>query len=197
MQAVVLIPKGKGDYREIFLVEVTWKVVAETLNRQLTASITFHDFLHGFREGCSMGTATLEAKLLQQLAALREYILYVIFMNLHKVYDALDRSRCLELLEIYGVGPRARRILWIYWGQLRMVAKAGGYYRWEFKGTRGVTQGDLLSPTIFTMVVDTMVRHWVTVMVEIIEEQGRSEQEGRHQNFLFYTDDGMVASSDP
>ena len=125
MQAVVLIPKGKGDYREIFLVEVTWKVVAETLNHQLTASITFHDFLHGFREGCGMGTATLEAKLLQQLAALREYILYVIFMNLHKVYDALDRSRCLELLEIYGVGPRARRILWIYWGQLRMVAKSG------------------------------------------------------------------------
>ena len=27
-QAVVLIPKGKGDYRGICLVEVMWKVVA-------------------------------------------------------------------------------------------------------------------------------------------------------------------------
>ena len=40
-----------------------------------------------------MGTETLEAKLLQQLVALREEVLYVIFLGLHKSYDALDRSR--------------------------------------------------------------------------------------------------------
>ena len=59
----------------------------------------FHDFLHGFREGHGTGAATLEAKLLQQLAALREEVLYVIFQDMHKTYDALDRSRCLEILE--------------------------------------------------------------------------------------------------
>ena len=32
-QAVVLIPKGKKDYRGIGLVEVLWKVVAAILNR--------------------------------------------------------------------------------------------------------------------------------------------------------------------
>ena len=42
------------------------------LNHQLTASITFHDFLHRFRVGRGTSTATLEAKLLQQLLALRE-----------------------------------------------------------------------------------------------------------------------------
>ena len=31
-QAVVLVPKGKGDYRGIGLVEVMWKVVAVILN---------------------------------------------------------------------------------------------------------------------------------------------------------------------
>ena len=39
-QAVVLIPKGKKDYRVIGLVEVMWKVVAAILNCRLTASIT-------------------------------------------------------------------------------------------------------------------------------------------------------------
>ena len=47
-----------------------WKVVAEILNRRLTASIAYRDFLHGFRAGRGTGTATLEAELLQQLAAL-------------------------------------------------------------------------------------------------------------------------------
>ena len=46
-----------------------------------------------------------------------------------------------------------------------MVARAGGYYRTGFKGARGVTQGDPLSPTIFNVVVDALVRHWVTLTV--------------------------------
>ena len=110
------------------------------------ASIAFHDFLHGFRSGRGTGTATLEAKLLQQLVSLMEEVLYVIFLDLHKAYDALDRSRCLEILEGYGVGPRARRLLQTYWRRLTMVARAGGYYGTAFQGMRGVTQRDPLPP---------------------------------------------------
>ena len=51
--------------------EVMWMVVAEILNLWLTASITFYEFFHVFLVGCGTGTATLEAKLLQQIAALR------------------------------------------------------------------------------------------------------------------------------
>ena len=97
-QAVVLITKGKKDYRGIGLVEVMWKVVAAILNRRFTASIAYHDFLHWFWAGRGTGTATLEDNMLHQLAALREEVLYVIFLDLHKAYDALDRSRCLEIM---------------------------------------------------------------------------------------------------
>ena len=110
-QAVVLIPKGGGDYRGIGLVEVIWKAVAVILNRNFTVAITYHDFLHGFRAGRSTRTATLELKLLQQVAALREEVLHAIFLDLHKAYDALDRSRCLGILEGYVVGPRALHLL--------------------------------------------------------------------------------------
>ena len=58
-QVVVLIPRGKKDYRGIGLVEVMWKVVAAILNRRFTASITYHNFLHGFQAGRGIGTATL------------------------------------------------------------------------------------------------------------------------------------------
>ena len=66
-----------------------------------------------------------------------------------------------------------------------------------FKGGRGVTQGDPLSPTIFNVVVDTVVRHWVTGVIVDVEERGELGKEGRHQAALFYADDGMVTSSDP
>ena len=175
-QAVLFIPKEKKYYRGIGLVEVMWKVVADILNRRITASIIFHDFLHRFRAGRGTGTATLEAKLLQQISALRDEVMYVILLELHKAYDALDRYRYLEILEGSGVGPQSCRLLQKYWRRLTMVARAGGYYRAAFQGACGVTQGDPLSPTIFNVVVGTVVRHWVTVLVKCGEEQGKRRQ---------------------
>ena len=54
---------------------------------------------------------------------------YVIFLDLTKAYDALDRSRCLEILEGYGVVPNSRRLLNTYWRRLTMVTRAGGLLR--------------------------------------------------------------------
>ena len=121
----------------------------------------------------------------------------MIFLDLTKAYDALYRSRCMEILEGYGVGPSARRLLTTYWRRLTMVARAGGYYGEAFKGERGVTQGDPLSPTIFNVVVEAVVRHWIDGIVDEAEEKGETGREGRHQSAVFYADDGMVVSSDP
>ena len=93
----------------------------------------------------------------------------MIFLDLHKAYATLDRSRCLEILEGYGVRPKSRRLLTKYWRCLTMVARAGVYYGTSFRGERGVTQGDPLSPTIFNVVVDAVVRHWVHVIMEDAE----------------------------
>ena len=60
------------------------------------------------------------------------------------------------------------------------------------RGFRGVTQGDTLSPTIFNVVVDSVVWHWLKVMVEGVEEWGECGQEGRHHNALLYVDDCMI-----
>ena len=63
-KAVVLIPKGGGDYYGIGRVEVVWKVMAVILNFLLTTSIDFHNVLHGFWECRGTGTTSLEAKLI-------------------------------------------------------------------------------------------------------------------------------------
>ena len=61
-----------------------------------------------------------------------------------------------------------------------MVARAGRYYRKGFKGERGVTQGDPLSPTIFNVVVDAVVRHWLLLATKEAERRGEWGREGRH-----------------
>ena len=70
-----------------------WKAVAVILNFRFTATITYHDSLHGFRAGRGTGNTTIEIKLLHKVEALREALLHAIFLYLHKAYNALDRSR--------------------------------------------------------------------------------------------------------
>ena len=51
-----------------------------------------------------MGTTYFEAKMIQQLAATSDEFLFEIFLDLHKLYNAMDRDRCLDILERCDVG---------------------------------------------------------------------------------------------
>ena len=154
-QAVVLISKGGRNYSGIGLVEVVWKAIAVILNFCFTDSISYHKSLHEFRAGS--GTGTLELKILQQVTSMREEVLHVIFLYLHKAYNTLDRSRCLEILEVYVVGTRALRLFRRYCERLQMVAWEGGYYGEPLCGEIGIMQGNPLLPTIFNVVVEILV----------------------------------------
>ena len=81
------------------------------LNFCSAASITYHDSLHGFQSVCGMRTALIEVKLLQKVMDMREEALYIILLDLQKVYDDLERSRFLDILEGYGVGTRDLSLL--------------------------------------------------------------------------------------
>ena len=146
------------------MVEVIWKTMSSLLKFQLTAAVTFHDVLNGFREGHEMGTLTLKSKLLQQLTAMREAVLLEFFLDLQKAYDALDQDRCLGILAAYGFVPSKIRLLLIYWGRLTMVDTDGGHFGMPFKGYRGATQGNPLYLTILNVVVSAFILYLVTVV---------------------------------
>ena len=54
---------------------------------------------------------------------MREAVPHAMFLDLHKAYDTFYRFRFLEILEGYGVGTRALRLLWRYWERLHVVAR--------------------------------------------------------------------------
>ena len=61
-----------------------------------------------------------------------------------------------------------------------MVSWAGRYFGTSFKGYHMVNQEDPLSPTIFNVVLDAVLRHWITVAEtkENIVDLGAAETEG-------------------
>ena len=84
---VVLIPKGKDDYRGIGLLDPIWKAIEVVMDNRLKC-LELHDCLHGFLAGRGTGTAIMEVKLVQQLAYLEQVPLYGLFLDLRKAFDA-------------------------------------------------------------------------------------------------------------
>ena len=97
---------------------------------------------------------------------MREAVLHTILLDLQKEYNSLEQERCLNILAGYGVGPLILQLLQTYCTRLRVVAKTDGYFALPFQGYRGATQGEPPPPpTVFNVVVDAVIRHWMTVVV--------------------------------
>ena len=199
---IVLIPKGSsGDYRGIGLLEPFWKVVEGIMDVRL-GIIEFHPFMHGFVKGRGCGTAGIEAKLAQQLAYLRQTPLYGIFIDLRKAYDAMDRDRCLEIMKGYGVGPNMLGLIRTFWDEQQLVCRAARRYGEPFQAFRGVTQGGPLSPKIFNIMVDAVVREWISQLLYEDGEEATELSDATAASLevglivaLLYADDAYIAST--
>jgi hypothetical protein len=132
---------------------------------------------------------TIEAKLRIQLATIHQRPLYAIFLDLSKAY-----GRTLDIMQGYRVGPNLIRILRNFWESQKTVIRQCGYHSGAFPVGRGVTQGEIPSPIIFNMIVDTIVRYWVS---EVLEDEDAAIDGGAgwlEISALFYADDGFLSS---
>ena len=95
------------------------------MDKRLEA-IALHDSLHGCRNGQGTGTALIEAKLAQQLAHIEQAPFYGVCIDLKKAFNAMDRERCLLILEGHGVGPNMRRLIRHFWAKATNQCRASG-----------------------------------------------------------------------
>ena len=200
-QILVLIPKGTpGDgSRGIGLLETVWKLMEAIMDTRVKEVVVFHDFLHGFRTNRGTGTAILEVKLAQALACIEQAPLYMVFLDLRKAYDTVDRSRALEVFEQYGMGPRMLRLLRNFWSNQQVIPRQSGYHGPVFTATRGHTQGGLFSPTKFNIVADCVVREWLATAVGDDGHPAAADGFGttiRDRLNILYADDDVLGSRD-
>ena len=110
-----LIHKGITYTWCIVLMETLWKVVEALIDTRLRASLQFHDVLHGFRSGIGKGVTIMELKLVQELASVYYDPLFLVFLDLRKAYNTVNRECLILTLEVYGTGPCLCVILETFW----------------------------------------------------------------------------------
>ena len=63
-------------------------------------------------------------KLLQKIVLMSQEVLYEIFVDIQKAYDALDQGCALSILEGYRLGTQVCQLLTQYWDRANMVVRA-------------------------------------------------------------------------
>jgi Reverse transcriptase (RNA-dependent DNA polymerase) len=108
---------------------------------------------------------------------------YQAFLDISKAFDSVCRDKLLQILQQYGAGPNILKILDTFWQQLCVAPRQAGFYGPAIKSDRGVTQGDPLSPILFNIIINAVVR--------------ATKQQTLHLdgNIIFYADDGLIASN--
>jgi hypothetical protein len=94
---------------------------------------------------------------LMQTYRKRAQRLHMVFVDCSKAFDSVDRGLLLEALEAHGVGPRILRAI----KQLYAAGDANfvrGHEDQTFSSTAGVKQGDNMSPVLFVIVLDVILR---------------------------------------
>ena len=165
-----LLPK-KGDlslpknYRPISLLDVLSKILSSILVNRINKHLEKHGLKEqaGFMKnrGCADATSTLKITLQNLQAANQDS--YVLFVDIVKAFDSVNREMLWKILKKYGVPTATIAIIKKMYTDIRIklgIEKAEAL----FYSTLGVKQGDNLAPALFLFAIqatiETMHRKW-------------------------------------
>jgi hypothetical protein len=122
-------------------------------------------------------------------------ILFQVYLDLTKAYDALDRDRTLKTMKECGVGSRLLCLIENYWKSQKIAPRQHGCHGLIVTPERGVTQGGLFSCNEFNIMIDSVFCHWLTKVVPFNAEDGLGRTV-EDMLTLFYADDGLLSAKD-
>jgi len=147
-------PSNPSNWRGIMLLDVMAKVVASIIQSRLDRVLRAEgvEYQHGFRggRGCSDGIFALKMALLKR----REHGLgsWVLFVDLIKAFDSVDRSLLLAILGKFGVPDHLVCLIGALHTDVRVKLQVGSVAAF-IDSTVGVKQGDNMAPILFLFVI--------------------------------------------
>ena len=162
---LVKLPK-KGDlglcknWRGIMLLSVPSKILTRIILNRLKDAVEerLRPEQAGFRKdkSCTDQIATLHIIIEQSLEW--QSTLYLNFIDFQKAFDSVDREVTWKLLQHYGIPPVFMNLIQQLYDNATCQVIHNGKLTEPFDVKTGVRQGCLLSPMIFLMVVDWVMR---------------------------------------
>src|SRR5574337_369940 len=178
--------KECSNYRTIALISHAGKVILKILQARLQQYVNreLPDVQAGFRKG--RGTRDQIANICWIIKEVREFQknTYFCFIDYAKAFDCVDHNKLWKILKEMGIPDHLICLLRnLYAGQEATVRTGHGTTDW-FQIGKGVCQGCILSPCLFNLYEEYIMRH-----AGLEETQAGIKIAGRNINNLRYADD--------
>ena len=206
MAAIVPIYKGKGDkhvcgnYRGISLLSMVGKLFGRVLINRIRDGTedTLKEEQCGFRRGrgCVDQVFVVRQGCEKYLAKGKDS--YWAFMDLEKAYDRVDREAMWRMLSMYGIGGKLLSAVKSFYVDSRACVRVGNKESSSFEVRVGLRQGCVMSPWLFNVYMDGVVRE---VNIRVGERglgliEGDGGQNWVINQVLFADDTALVADSE-
>ena len=112
----------------------------------------------GFRKARSCADQIFVLRQVSEKMTEKKRRLFVAFMDLEKAYDKVDRDGMWQGMRINGVGGKGLRGIKRFYDDGRACVRVGSEACESFEVRMGLRQGCVMSPWLFNMYLDGMVR---------------------------------------
>lgn len=162
---LVKLPK-KGDlhecsnYRGIMLLSVPGKVLSRVILERLkkVTKTKIRDEQAGFRQNISCTDQTATLRIVVEQSIEWNSPLYINFVDYEKAFDSLDRETLWKLLRHYGIPEKITNLIKKMYENMASRVIHEGQLTEPFEVKTGVRQGCLLSPFLFLLAIDWIMR---------------------------------------
>lgn len=151
-----------GDYRTISLISHASKIVLKILTKRIQGKVnainTLGEDQFGFRKGVGTREAIGSLRVLSERSIQHGLNLYVCYVDYEKAFDRIDWIKLMRALRRVGVDWKERRLIGnLYMGQSVRIRLEGELTEPGQIG-RGVRQGCPLSPLLFNIYIEEVIR---------------------------------------
>ena len=205
IESFIFLVYKKGDasllsnYRGIAILKIVTKVYTRMLGNRLVNALDSHlrPSQNGFRpgRGCPEHILALR-RLVEETQCRPEAKLFVAFVDYVKAFDSVNWVGMWAVLRAYRVPDRLiRAIRALYEHSRAFVRTADGDSDW-FEFMRGVKQGCCMSPFLFIVLLDFVMRHAIDPILGVqVARRTSSRHPAVHVTDLSFADDVTLMST--
>ncbi|KAJ9691309.1 hypothetical protein PVL29_013479 [Vitis rotundifolia] len=199
---IVLIPKKSlikkiSDFRPISLITSLYKIIAKVLLGRLRGVL--HETIHSTQGAFVQGRQILDAVLIaneivdERRRSGEEGVVFKI--DFEKAYDHVRWDFLDHVLEKKGFSPRWRKWMCGCLSSVSYAVLVNGNAKGWVKASRGLRQGDPLSPFLFTLVADVLSRMLLRAEERNLLEGFRVGRNKTRVSHLQFADDTIFFSN--
>ena len=199
---IVPLYKGKGDrrecgsYRGISLLSVVGKVYGRVLIERVIECTdkAIGEEQCGFRSGRGCIDQIFVVRQICEKMLEKHQDVFWAFMDLEKAYDRIDREALWQVLGVYGVGGCVLKGIQSFYVGSSACVRVGSDMSESFEVTVGLRQGCVMSPWLFNVYMDGVVREVkMRTLGRGLGMRARDGQEWEVSQLLFADDTALVA----